>query len=169
MMTSVSPSQTGVAGALFQVCLQVGVAYPCPSSQFVELTLVTHISFLPPLPLMDLSPTCHLAVILAQTGVALALPTQSGLLTYRPGSVKNWTNVEASFWFQFGWCTICALLSAIFFKEGDMTGQLGHVRAEAAKASKNSQSGDERSDVEIKDVSLMEGVELELGSGLGLL
>jgi hypothetical protein len=50
-----------------------------------------------------------------------------------------------------------------------MTGQLGHVGAEDAKAINDLQSEYERSDVEMKDVLLVEGVELELGSGLGLL
>ncbi|WVW79156.1 hypothetical protein I302_101122 [Kwoniella bestiolae CBS 10118] len=77
VMTSVSPSMSGVAGATLQVAFQVG-------------------------------------------GV-VGLSVQAGFLTYHEGSLANFSNVQASFWFEFGWLMLNALVVLIFYRrKGDV-------------------------------------------------
>ena len=72
-MTSVPPEVSGVAGAMLQVCLQVGAV--------------------------------------------LGLSIQAGLLTLKPDNVVNEYNVQASFWFEVGWCFLIALLVLCLFRD----------------------------------------------------
>ena len=37
------------------------------------------------------------------------------MLTIHPGSFTNFKNVQISFWFQFGWGILCAVLVLVFF------------------------------------------------------
>ncbi|OCF37121.1 efflux protein EncT [Kwoniella heveanensis BCC8398] len=53
-----------------------------------------------------------------QVGTVLALSIQAGLLTIKPGSLANFANVQASFWFQFGWHIFNMLAVIIFFRSG---------------------------------------------------
>lgn len=74
IMTSVSPEQSGVAGAMLQVSLQVGAV--------------------------------------------IGLSVQAGLLTIHEGTFVNYSNVQASFWFQFGWCLFNLVIFLAFFRAG---------------------------------------------------
>ncbi|WVQ95120.1 hypothetical protein IAU59_002214 [Kwoniella sp. CBS 9459] len=53
-----------------------------------------------------------------QVGSVLGLSIQAGLLTIKPGSLHNYANVQASFWFQFGWIVFNTLLIVFLFKPG---------------------------------------------------
>ncbi|WWC67475.1 uncharacterized protein I206_101383 [Kwoniella pini CBS 10737] len=53
-----------------------------------------------------------------QVGAVLGLSVQAGLLTLNEGSFTNYSNVQASFWFQFGWSLLNMLLIVIFFRPG---------------------------------------------------
>ncbi|ORY31645.1 major facilitator superfamily domain-containing protein [Naematelia encephala] len=48
-----------------------------------------------------------------QMGAAVALAAQAGLLTLNPGDVSDFANVQASFWFMFGWY-LCNALGMLF-------------------------------------------------------
>ncbi|WVQ82158.1 hypothetical protein IAT38_004286 [Cryptococcus sp. DSM 104549] len=74
IMTTIPPRMSGVAGATFQVALQVG----------------------------------------AVVGLAI----QAGLLARSPGGIANFSNVQTSFWFQFGWCVLDAVMLAVLFRPG---------------------------------------------------
>ncbi|WVQ73656.1 hypothetical protein IAR50_003236 [Cryptococcus sp. DSM 104548] len=78
IMTSVDKEMGGVAGALFQVALQLGTV--------------------------------------------IGLTVQAGFLTLEPGSISNWDNVSASFWFVVGWQLLAALLTAVFYRQPKSTG-----------------------------------------------
>lgn len=80
MMTSVPPTMAGVAGALFQTCLQ--------------------------------------------TGVLVEFSVQAGLLTIHEGSISNWSNVSASFWFIFGWGALVCLVVLVLYKTPKRPGQV---------------------------------------------
>lgn len=73
ILTSVPPEQSGVAGAMFAVC--------------------------------------------SQLGNAVAFSVQAGLFTVHPGGVTNFGNVQASFWFQFGWEMLMAILTLAFYRD----------------------------------------------------
>ncbi|KAL7422343.1 hypothetical protein Q5752_002989 [Cryptotrichosporon argae] len=51
-----------------------------------------------------------------QVGAVIGLSVQAGLLTREPGLYANYANIQASFWFQFGWCLLNLLLIVIFFR-----------------------------------------------------
>ncbi|WRT65217.1 uncharacterized protein IL334_002160 [Kwoniella shivajii] len=51
-----------------------------------------------------------------QLGAVLGLTVQSGLLTLHEGSFENYANVQASFWFQFGWTVLNMLLIVFLFR-----------------------------------------------------
>ncbi|WVQ79735.1 hypothetical protein IAT38_001835 [Cryptococcus sp. DSM 104549] len=53
-----------------------------------------------------------------QVGAVVGLSVQAGLLTLHPGSISNWSNVQASFWFQFGWGILNAIIIVAFFRPG---------------------------------------------------
>ncbi|WWC73342.1 uncharacterized protein I206_107309 [Kwoniella pini CBS 10737] len=72
VMTSAPASMSGVAGALLQVALQLGVV--------------------------------------------IGLSVQAGLLTLYEGNVKNFKNVQASFWFEFGWLIFNAIMIIFLFR-----------------------------------------------------
>jgi hypothetical protein len=87
---SVAPSQSGVAGALLQVSLQLGAV--------------------------------------------LSLSVQAGLLGRKPGSFSNYANVQASFWFQAGWCLFNLIIFLAFFRPGKAAA--GSEVAQAAEETK---------------------------------
>ena len=51
-----------------------------------------------------------------QIGTVVSMSVQAGLLTIHPGSLSNWANVQASFWFMFGWSILNALLAVAFLR-----------------------------------------------------
>lgn len=51
-----------------------------------------------------------------QLGAVLGLSIQAGLLTLQPGNVTNEYNVQASYWFIFGWALLIAILVLVFFR-----------------------------------------------------
>lgn len=51
-----------------------------------------------------------------QLGAVLGLSIQAGLLTLQPGNVTNEYNVQASYWFIFGWAMLVAILVLVFFR-----------------------------------------------------
>ncbi|OCF76458.1 efflux protein EncT [Kwoniella mangroviensis CBS 8886] len=53
-----------------------------------------------------------------QVGAVLGLSVQAGLLTLNEGSFVNYANVQASFWFQFGWSVFNMLIIVFFFRPG---------------------------------------------------
>ncbi|WWD19231.1 hypothetical protein CI109_103689 [Kwoniella shandongensis] len=53
-----------------------------------------------------------------QVGAVLGLSVQAGLLTLNEGSIANFSNVQASFWFQFGWTVFNLLLIVFLFRPG---------------------------------------------------
>lgn len=53
-----------------------------------------------------------------QVGAVISLSVQAGLLTIKPGSITNYANVQASFWFQFGWCLFNLVILLVFFRLG---------------------------------------------------
>lgn len=53
-----------------------------------------------------------------QLGAVIALSVQAGLLTLYEGSFENYANVQASFWFQFGWCILNMIVFLVFFRAG---------------------------------------------------
>lgn len=59
--------------------------------------------------------------IALQLGVAAGLAIQAGLLTVYPGNVQNYTNIQTSLWFQFGWILILALIGAVFLRKVDLS------------------------------------------------
>jgi hypothetical protein len=64
-----------------------------------------------------------------QVGAVIGLSVQAGLLTIKPGSFTNYANVQASFWFQFGWCLFNLIVFLVFFRPA----KVGHGE-EASKA-----------------------------------
>jgi hypothetical protein len=67
-----------------------------------------------------------------QLGAVLALSIQSGFLTRKPGSFRNYENVQASFWWQVGWCIFNLIIFLAFFKGGrdKQVGEANEARAE---------------------------------------
>ena len=53
-----------------------------------------------------------------QLGAVIALSVQAGFLTIHPGNVENFSNVQASFWFMFGWLLLNAIFVFVFYKHG---------------------------------------------------
>lgn len=51
-----------------------------------------------------------------QVGAVIGLSVQAGLLTRKPGTITNYENVQASFWFQFGWCIFNLIIFLVFFR-----------------------------------------------------
>ncbi|WWC64283.1 uncharacterized protein I303_106893 [Kwoniella dejecticola CBS 10117] len=51
-----------------------------------------------------------------QLGGVIGLSVQAGLLTLHEGNIKNFTNVQASFWFEFGWLVFNALIIIFLFR-----------------------------------------------------
>jgi hypothetical protein len=51
-----------------------------------------------------------------QVGVVMVFSIQAGFLTIKPGNFTNYANIQASFWFQFGWLLFNALIIAVFFR-----------------------------------------------------
>ncbi|EIW68921.1 hypothetical protein TREMEDRAFT_31144 [Tremella mesenterica DSM 1558] len=51
-----------------------------------------------------------------QIGIVVTISIQAGLLTIHPGSIANFSNVQASWWFQFGWCLLNAILALLFLQ-----------------------------------------------------
>jgi hypothetical protein len=64
-----------------------------------------------------------------QVGAVVGLSVQAGLLTINEGSFENFANVQASFWFQFGWCLFNLIIFMVFFRPGRVA-----AGSEAAKA-----------------------------------
>ncbi|KAK8854629.1 hypothetical protein IAR55_003368 [Kwoniella newhampshirensis] len=64
-----------------------------------------------------------------QVGAVLGLSVQAGLLTLNEGSITNYSNVQASFWFQFGWTVLNMLMIVFLFRPGK--------KAEGADAAEN--------------------------------
>lgn len=102
-MTSVPPETSGVAGAMLQVCLQVGAV--------------------------------------------LGLSIQAGLLTIQPNNVLNEYNVQASYWFEMGWCFLNAILVLIFFKRGKAApgSEMEKKKIEEEKTGTNDEEGEHSS------------------------
>ena len=94
-MTSVPPETSGVAGAMLQVCLQVGAV--------------------------------------------LGLSIQAGLLTIKPGNIENEYNVQASFWFEFGWCILNAILVLVLYR---------NKAAPGSEAAQQIEAGEKRGEVQ---------------------
>ena len=67
-----------------------------------------------------------------QLGAVISLSVQAGLLTIHPGNVENWSNVQASFWWEFGWLLVNMLAIVIFFRKGKVAE--GSEAHEALKA-----------------------------------
>ncbi|WVQ82157.1 hypothetical protein IAT38_004285 [Cryptococcus sp. DSM 104549] len=88
IMTAIPPRMSGVAGATFQVALQIG-------------------------------------------GV-VGLAIQAGLIARNPGGIANFSNVQRSFWFQFGWAVLDAVMLAVLFRPGKVPakGQEGESKGE---------------------------------------
>jgi hypothetical protein len=76
-----------------------------------------------------------------QVGAVLALSVQAGLLTRKPGLIANYENVQASFWFQFGWCIFNFLVFLAFFRPGEAAPGSEAAQA-AAKAKAEAKAGD---------------------------
>jgi hypothetical protein len=55
-----------------------------------------------------------------QVGTVIALSIQAGLLTLNPGSFEEFSNIQASFWFQFGWCLFNLAIFLAFYKPGPL-------------------------------------------------
>lgn len=70
-----------------------------------------------------------------QVGAVIGLSVQAGLLTRRPGLIANYANVQASFWFQFGWCIFNLIIFLVFFRPGKV--------AEGSEAAKGVDGGEE--------------------------
>nr|XP_019047879.1 hypothetical protein I302_04499 [Kwoniella bestiolae CBS 10118]OCF26809.1 hypothetical protein I302_04499 [Kwoniella bestiolae CBS 10118] len=51
-----------------------------------------------------------------QIGAVIGLSIQAGLLTLEEGDIGNFHNVQASWWFVFGWLLLNAMLVLVFFK-----------------------------------------------------
>jgi len=51
-----------------------------------------------------------------QVGAVVGLSVQAGLLTIHEGAFANFANVQASFWFQFGWILFNLVAFMIFFR-----------------------------------------------------
>jgi hypothetical protein len=73
-----------------------------------------------------------------QVGAVIGLSVQAGLLTRRPGLIANYENVQASFWFQFGWCLFNLIIFLAFFRAGKVA-----EGSEAAKAKAKAEAGEE--------------------------
>lgn len=69
-----------------------------------------------------------------QVGAVIGLSVQAGLLTREPGLITNYANVQASFWFQFGWCLFNLVVFLIFFRPGKV--------AEGSEAAKAAEGGE---------------------------
>jgi len=68
-----------------------------------------------------------------QIGVVIALSIQAGLLTIKPGSISNWGNVQASYWFQFGWAIFNAGIVAVAYRSKKQVTDAAAGRAEKAE------------------------------------
>jgi hypothetical protein len=51
-----------------------------------------------------------------QIGSAVGLAVQSGLETINPGSISNFENVQASFYFEMGWEIVWVIAFLIFYR-----------------------------------------------------
>lgn len=51
-----------------------------------------------------------------QTGVAIALSVQAGLLTINPGGLAKHDNVKASYYFQMGWAALWLIMFVVFYR-----------------------------------------------------
>ncbi|WWC91459.1 uncharacterized protein L201_006405 [Kwoniella dendrophila CBS 6074] len=56
-----------------------------------------------------------------QIGSVVGLSIQAGLLTLYPDNMKNFKNVQASFWFEFGWLIFNAILILLLFRRKKTT------------------------------------------------
>jgi hypothetical protein len=53
----------------------------------------------------------------------VAYSIQAGLMTIHEGSISNWANPSASFWFMFAWGTLCGVLVLVFYQKRTIVGQ----------------------------------------------
>lgn len=64
-----------------------------------------------------------------QIGSSVAFGVQSGLFTVNPGSIANYQNVHASFYFQLGWSILWLILFIVFYRQPKSNGQAVVVAA----------------------------------------
>ncbi|WVR09448.1 hypothetical protein IAU60_006515 [Kwoniella sp. DSM 27419] len=65
-----------------------------------------------------------------QVGSVVGLSVQAGLLTLKPGSFENFANVQASYWFQFGWAVINVFIILLFFRNKAAEGSAAAAKLE---------------------------------------
>ncbi|GFZ51824.1 hypothetical protein JCM24511_09592 [Saitozyma sp. JCM 24511] len=70
-----------------------------------------------------------LAQMVYQVGAVTGLSIQAGLLTVHPGDVSNWSNIQTSYWFDFGWALVCGALVLVLYR--DVQGSGGEEQVEA--------------------------------------
>ncbi|KAK4686437.1 hypothetical protein P7C73_g3684, partial [Tremellales sp. Uapishka_1] len=68
-----------------------------------------------------------------QVGAVIGLSVQAGLLTLKPGNIENFYNVQASFWFQFGWDALYLVMFLMLFRQKKVN-QAIEAKAEKGEA-----------------------------------
>ncbi|WVN87505.1 uncharacterized protein L203_102687 [Cryptococcus depauperatus CBS 7841] len=67
-----------------------------------------------------------------QVGAAISLTIQAGLLTLNPGGINNYSNIQASLWFQFGWLLLNMLIIIFFFRSSKIPNSAADQEGEGA-------------------------------------
>ncbi|OCF32711.1 efflux protein EncT [Kwoniella heveanensis CBS 569] len=93
-------------------------AYVVGSGAYMAAFLGTNITVMTSVPPAMSGVAGAMLQVSLQVGAVLGLSVQAGLLTIKPGSLSNYANVQASFWFQFGWTALNALIIIVFFRPG---------------------------------------------------
>jgi hypothetical protein len=65
-----------------------------------------------------------------QVGSAVALSIQAGLFTINPGSIENFANVQASFYFELGWGIVWLIGFLVFYRPSKNTNGSAEGEAE---------------------------------------
>jgi MFS family permease len=65
-----------------------------------------------------------------QVGSAVALSIQAGLFTINPGSIENFANVQASFYFELGWGIVWLIGFLVFYRPSKNTNASAEGEAE---------------------------------------
>lgn len=133
IIMSVPPQMAGVISGLAQMVYQVSTVPRWSSAKHacVLYRLIVASSSIP-LPTMYLYRTdcsCPLLTSHRQVGAVTGLSIQAGLLTVHPGDVSNWSNIQTSYWFDFGWALVCGALVLVLYR--DVQGSGGEEQVEA--------------------------------------
>jgi hypothetical protein len=67
-----------------------------------------------------------------QTSGVIALSIQAGLFTINEGSIYNFTNIQASWYFELGWCILWLIGFIVFYRPQKSVKNKDESEADAA-------------------------------------